>query len=670
MTGNLIDTNVKKYQNKVAFQSQPQATSQYLQQPTGQVDTTPQADTFGEGKKSSGNGKVFAILGTWLGMNKLMDKFNDHCSKDNYDKTIMSKLGNFGDRMTAKYGNKPIVVSTKAAFNTVKSSLKNFIDSKPILSTMFNTPTRPENSNVVNFLETQQEADLKSAASIIDDYINAKDMPKTLKEAGATKAEIQALQAKYGKGLFGGVKNLKKALLDLEFTRLGAPANYIDTLPKDKIAETLKNMKISHLGLDPATYQQVLKEPHKFETIIIDACKKGGKYAKTVKGRYSWIPFLGLFTKRSTNLASSYNKLITGTKHTSALGKALAKAPKVFMRGLTFGGGKLNTLFISLGLGTAVYNTIKAPAKQKVGTAVGGTVDAVSWIAAMPLAIKAMHAVSGLQYLGTDKASVEKFRKALKIFNKNVANGVYKNEAAYNKAWNAIQKIKAPKAPLNKMQTVLSKLGHFIGIALENPKPFQEATKGLKGSAKMSAIGRNLKRMLPLLGKNAIAYPLRFALYMVVFEPMVNKIISSMTSAIFGKPYEEPEEEEKEAEGKNGVKPEINSQQTQPQQKPQAVNTPQAEQTSWNVEDLPDDNLIKRTVHGEKIMNDPPYIPSENCEIEGIVSPYDDPSRTYIPSDECKVTSSYASDKSKVDEAIARADKAEINAMNFLNGLG
>ena len=31
-------------------------------------------------------------------------------------------------------------------------------------------------------------------------------MPKTLKEAGATKAEIQALQAKYGKGLFGGVK--------------------------------------------------------------------------------------------------------------------------------------------------------------------------------------------------------------------------------------------------------------------------------------------------------------------------------------------------------------------------------------------------------------------------------------------------------------------------------
>ena len=434
-------------------------------------------------------------------------------------------------------------------------------------------------------------------------------------------------------------------------------------------------MKIQHLGLDSATYQQVLKEPHRFETSIINACKKGGKYAKTVKGRYSWIPFLGLFTKRSANLASSYNKLITGTKHTSALGKALAKAPKVFMRGLTFGGGKLNTLFISLGLGTTVYNTIKAPAKQKLGTAVGGTVDAVSWIAAMPLAIKAMHAVSGLQYLGTDKASVEKFRKELKIFNKNVANGVYKNEAAYNKAWNTIQKIKAPKAPLNKMQTVLSKLGHFIGIALENPKPFQEATKGLKGSAKMSAIGRNLKRMLPLLGKNAIAYPLRFALYMVVFEPMVNKIISSMTSAIFGKPYEEPEEEEKEAEGKNGVNnngvnPEINSQQTQPQQKPQAVNTPQAEQTSWNVDDLPDDNLIKRTVHGEKIMNDPPYIPSENCEIEGIVSPYDDPSRTYIPSDECKVTSSYASDKSKVDEAIARADKAELNAMNFLNGLG
>ena len=113
----------------------------------------------------------------------------------------------------------------------------------------------------------------------------------------------------------------------------------------------------------------------------------------------------------------------------------------------------------------------------------------------------------------------------------------------------------------------------------------------------------------------------------------------------------------------------------QPQQT-QSSNYQQLEQKpvvkTVNINDLPDDNLIKREVSGDHIMNQPEerYIPSEKCEIEGIVSPYDNEERSYIPSDAAPtIKSNQEADRSKVDAAIAKASKAEENAMNVLNGI-
>lgn len=683
MSGNLIDNQINnKYQQgniqaNTGYQANPQA--QYVR--GGQsVDTTPQTDTFNKPEEKKGPSMPLVMLLTWLGLNKTTDMYNKLCTNDDYNKTIVGRMGNFGDKIAPKIGKSKTYTSLMAHLGSFKSSVKNYINSKPMLYAMFNTATKPENEMVKGFMKTQIAEDVDEAVKTLNGYID--ELPKTLKEAGATKDEIKALKAKYGTNIFGQIKNKKRAIQELQFNRIGAAPNFIDTLGNDKelIKKTLQEMKIKHLGLEPDTYKNVFANPEKNLKIIREACKRGGKNAKAFFGRYSWIPGLGFFTKRSTNLSMSYNKLSTEFNHTTKLGKALAKSSKLFMRGLTFGGGRIGSIMVALGLGTAICNAFKAPKEQKVGTAVAGGVEAVSWIASMPLAVSIMHGVNGLANTGLSKMQVGRYRVALKNFNKQVAAGVFKDEAAYKTALEAVNKLKEVKVPQGKITKGLSKLGHFLSIALENPKPFQEATKTLKGGAKISAIGRNIKRYLPLIGKNAVGYPLRFALYALVFSPIVDKVISSATSAIFGKPYE-PEETE---EGKEAEK---NEQQTttQPQGNPEMPqspinpnskpNSPQPFQGNPNarpldIHSLPDENLIKQAVLGQQVMHGPQYIPDDKCGIPGVVSPYDTVDRNYIPQETAApVVTNHDADKDIVNRAIADADKAEAKALDTLNGI-
>lgn len=683
MSGNLIDNQINnKYQQgniqaNTGYQANPQA--QYIR--GGQsVDTTPQTDTFNKPEEKKDPSMPLVMFLTWLGLNKTTDFYNKLCTNDDYNKTIVGRMGNFGDKIAPKIGKSKTYTSLMAHLGSFKSSVKNYINSKPMLYAMFNTATKPENEMVKGFMKTQIAEDVDEAVRTLNGYID--ELPKTLKEAGATKDEIKALKAKYGTNIFGQIKNKKRAIQELQFNRIGAAPNFIDTLGNDKelIKKTLQEMKVKHLGLEPDTYKDVLANPSKNLKIIREACKRGGKNAKAFFGRYSWIPGLGLFTKRSTNLSMSYNKLSTEFKHTTKLGKALAKSSKLFMRGLTFGGGKIGSIMVAFGLGTAICNAFKAPKEQKVGTAVAGGVEAVSWIASMPLAVSIMHGINGLANTGLSKMQVGRYRVALRNFNKQVAAGVFKDEAAYKTALDAVNKLREVKVPQGKITKGLSKLGHFLSIALENPKPFQEATKTLKGGAKMSAIGRNIKRYLPLIGKNAIGYPLRFALYALVFSPIVDKVISSATSAIFGKPYE-PEETE---EGKEAEK---NEQQTttQPQGNPEMPqspinpnskpNSPQPFQGNPNarpldIYSLPDENLIKQAVLGQQVMHGPQYIPDDKCGIPGVVSPYDTVDRSYIPQETAApIVTNHDADRDIVNRAIADADKAEAKALNTLNGI-
>lgn len=692
MSGNLIDNQVNnKYQQgniqaNTGYQANPQA--QYVR--GGQsVDTTPQTDTFDKPAEKKGPSTPLVMFLTWLGLNKTTDIYNKLCTNDDYNKTIVGRMGNLGDKIAPKIGKSKIYTSFMGHFGAFKTSVKNYINSKPMLYAMFNTATKPENEMVKGFMKTQQAEDLSEAANTITGYLD--ELPKTFKEAGATKDEIKSLKAKYGTNIFGQIKNKKRAIQELQFNRIGAAHNFIDTLgnDKEKIAETLKEMKIKHLGLNPDNYEEVLKNPEKNLTAIREACKRGGKNAKAFFGRYSWIPGLGFFTKRSTNLSMSYNKLSTEFKHTTKLGKALAKSSKLFMRGLTFNGGKIGSIMVAFGLGTAICNAFKAPKEQKVGTAVAGGVDAISWIASMPLAIKMIHAVSGLSNTGLNKTQVEAYRNALKAHNAKVDSYAFADETACNKSIENLNKLKknlknVAAGPQGKFTKAMRKLGSFIGIGLELPKTFKEpigfSSKGI------SALGRNIKRIpFSMIGKNAIGYPLRFALYALVFSPIVDKVISSATSAIFGKPYEP--EEPKEGEEGNAADNTQQPQQvpSQPQETPKMPQTPITPGTRPNspqpfhgnpnakpldIYNLPDENLIKQAVLGQQVMHGPQYIPDDKCGIPGVVSPYDTVDRSYIPQETAApIVTNHDADKDIVNRAIANADKAEAKALDTLNGI-
>ena len=272
----------------------------------------------------------------------------------------------------------------------------------------------------------------------------------------------------------------------------------------------------------------------------------------------------------------------------------------------------------------------------------------------------------------------------MKAHNAKVDSYAFADETACNKSIENLNKLKknlknVAAGPQGKFTKAMRKLGSFIGIGLELPKTFKEpigfSSKGI------SALGRNIKRIpFSMIGKNAIGYPLRFALYALVFSPIVDKVISSATSAIFGKPYE-PEETE---EGKEAEK---NEQQTttQPQSNPKMPlnpaspsskpNSPQPFQGNPNarpldIYSLPDENLIKQAMLGKQVMRAPQYVPDDKCGIPGVVSPYDTVDRSYIPQETAApIVTNHDADKDIVNRAIADADKAEAKALDTLNGI-
>ena len=211
MSGNLIDNQINnKYQQgniqaNTGYQANPQA--QYVR--GGQsVDTTPQTDTFNKPEEKKGPSMPLVMFLTWLGLNKTTDMYNKLCTNDDYNKTIVGRMGNLGDKIAPKIGKSKTYTSLMAHIGSFKSSVKNYINSKPMLYAMFNTATKPENEMVKGFMKTQIAEDLDEAVRTLNGYID--ELPKTLKEAGATKDEIKALKAKYGTNIFGQIKNKKR----------------------------------------------------------------------------------------------------------------------------------------------------------------------------------------------------------------------------------------------------------------------------------------------------------------------------------------------------------------------------------------------------------------------------------------------------------------------------
>ena len=259
---------------------------------------------------------------------------------------------------------------------------------------------------------------------------------------------------------------------------------------------------------------------------------------------------LGNAKRYCPKLSQQYNKIRSISVPKTKLGKFLPKATKLGMRGLTFGGGLLNCLLmLGFFMGEPVKTTIEAPKDKKVATGVHGFFDAMSWVIAMPIALKAMHAVNGLKNLGKSKAQVDAFKTALSAFNDKAGKGLFKSHAAYKKELASLMSLKNAGTAPKGLGKLFSKVASFLSIGLEQITPFKRNTANLAGSAKRSALLGNFARKMPNFLKNCVGYPLRFALYCFAFQPVIDKIFSSVISAFVGKPYD-PEKAKEEAEQK------------------------------------------------------------------------------------------------------------------------
>ena len=614
------------------------------------VDTTPTADTYQsqpiQGEQTSSNPleKAAYIIPTWFVLNEGTKLFDKVCGGE-YEKSLVGRLGKFGDRVSGtKLVRNSFVENLKTTGSTIKRNFQAFIDKHPMLSAMDKTPTKPENSMPKSFMETQAEADIKEAAGKLDKFIEK--TPKSLKEAGATKAEIDALKTKFGTDILGRIKNSEAAIQEFQLTKMGGPdilntiarreaalgqqlqryETYLGTLAKDDPmrdavkkriksikdlkegykANTLRNVKLKAVGLNGTTYGTIKKDPTKVAAKLESALEKAKAF--------------------SPKLSQVLNKIKSIHAPKTKLGRFLPKMAKLGMRGLTFGGGTFNTLFIAFMMGQSVKNAFDAPKDQKAGTIASGLLEAMSWVVSMPIALGAMHKVGGLQYTGLSKAQVEAYRTAKAAFDAKAKAGGFLTEAAYKTEKEAVKALKNVAGKQSWFTKLGVNLGKFISVGLEQFAPFKETALNAAEKGKFSRMMSNLGRKMPNFLRNCAGYPLRFGLYMFAFAPVVDKLFSGVTSAIFGKPYDPEkikEEQEKEAARKAALYP-----------GPSIMPIPGADKNvgTTDLNTLSNNNLVKQKVMGVKPTDTvqtqtyPTATPNQSPAVQGETVPsYNEP---------------------------------------------
>ncbi len=616
------NTNItpQKEVKRVAFKGNPNAVdttptadtyqqTQSVQQPTQQtVQSSPQQPP----KNDSMLRSVAYTIPTWYALNKGTDLFNKGCGGE-YEKSIVGRLGKFGDYLSGtKLVDNKVVKGMSSTWTSFKTKAQAYIDKSPMLSAMQKTPTAPECTMVTSFTESQNECDIKEAMNELTTF--TEKSPKSLKECGATKDEINALKSKYGTNLFGKIKNEKAAVQEFQLRKLGGDKLADRILAKEqripqviqwyenriagmnptdpayaKASQRLENLREMSENFRAKQLKQVKLDKLGLSGGIIDIIKsEPTAHARTIEAA------LDQASTVAPKLSQNANKLKAMTKPATKLGRFLPKMAKLGMRGLTFGGGLFNTLFVALPLASSIKNTVDAPKEQKAGTLAEGFVDALSWVVSMPLALLGMHGVNGLKNQGLSKDAYQLFKDEQKIFNQRAKNGGFASLAEWTAEKTRIEGLKTVTAPATKFGRIMKKLGEVMSVGLEQFHPYKEATEGLTGAAKRTARMGNIKRMLPNFARNLAGYPLRFGLYMFVFAPIVDKVLSLATHAIFGKPYDPEkikEEQAKESARLAALYP-----------GPRLVGDPNAAKglEKLDINTLSNNNMIKQKVLGVK----------------------------------------------------------------------
>ena len=664
-----------------------------------------------------GTENPIATLGTWLGLSYALDAYSKASGGD-YNKSLLKKVANFGDNIQNSnfIQSKPsqlILGGFKQAGRGVGKVAKH----SSILRAIKNTPTMPEWSivkqemlphrlkvcedffKIVDRLHLADEPKNNSLKNKITSLVESDSTHASLKDLVVGKKEKQAIKDYFKvsdiskiseeKAVnFTLLKQLGKT--DKEIKDILDKGSQATELTKEEIRKVLgmtkEELRTAHKAISEGIEKEVIDGVEtKYYENVVKAAKAGGKKVRIRAGHYGALGPATRPFERIIGCDEIYNKLwsISGGAKT-ATGRILAKSMQMFQRGLTFGQGKLGLLLlIAPSIAEIGKNTIKAAPSEKVGTTFGGIVDNISWVFTFPAARYIMHSIGGIRYAGMTKEQVNEFRKALKQFNKDNRDGVFKTKAEYKNAKKNIKdKLKVKNQ--NFLIRGIRKLARVLTLDLETFRGYNS------GNIITTGI-----RNLPIAFKNIFGVPLRFGLWMAISMFGLEALLSKGVKMIFGRSYNaEKIEENKEnkKEQKQFLKEDLRKRLYEIQlnkikenqgqaaapialQKPQTVSRGSIQNKGIdmintnridNYTYIPSQkNVIQKTQASGKRDNYS-YIPSQDNKI----NPQDEKNpnkRSYVPSQRAaNIEKTW--DNSGLEDALRRADLAESKALRILAG--
>ena len=654
---------------------------------------------------------------SWFAIAKGMDKFAEKTRGD-YDKTIYHKIGQFGDDVTSHvknsaFGRSSFGQSLNNGFKNFKSFVrKNVIDRFRITRAMAYTPSRPENPMVLtqadgmlgffggdfpqvaeNFLkESCSLDDLVRYGADSNDINNFKKAfnsatTKEARELVLQKAEFECLQ-KYSRGTPLTGSALNNAVSD--FAKLSA---------KDRIAK-LKDMKSFELGAkDFKDLEYVKTNIHNNHAKIIEMSSRWNKkmFSRaylTKKSPLNWLKrkFLNrdVYGSEFTNkMAASIGNMdlnahpeykqalqkagLLDKIPKSALGRFLNKYTNVILEGATnrVAGGKLVALMQAFYFADVLYKSMKADGmSEKMKSFAERFTEMVAFFVAMPMAIKLMHSIGGLQYAGMTKEQVEAYRAHLKAHNMKAMSGKFADKAEWKASKKALQKElnAGVKNPITKL---FKKVGRIVTVGLEQIRPYDKkdiadiAADGTKTYRKgiMSKI-KDLFRHPKFGIKQMAGYPMRIVLGMMIILPFLSKIAVKGSHLIFGKPknsvLDEGKEQPQQAQKQTQVPTQL--QQNPVQQPVQQITTTQTVSTNTQQGQSPT-NLLNKYRNPSATTTTTTTTTQQNINTNNTPP---EPVRTYIPSPIGVQLVNQQEDTSAADQAMMRADNAAKIAMQTL----
>lgn len=665
---------------------------------------------------------ILALLLTG-GIFKGFDVLGEHFGGE-YDKSLVGRAANWGDKMQGKLSPKFLDKARNA-----RNKANKFLHKNSITSAILDTPARPDWEMPKSELHSQQVRtlqDFKDFARNIGLETEGKMKRKNIRP---DKLEKEAAKK------FFNVNSISKIADDdiVNFIRLKR-LKLDETQIRNIVSSTNANKQVEEqllkaMGLDRAAFEKIMKDTtgETIPTLEKALAKAHGKL-KISSGNIGWLGNFQPFSRYIT-AEQFYNKFHSISSAKTTTGRVCAKAMQIFHRMATFGGGKVGLLlFMIPHLINTVSNVQKADKDSKVGTLMNGLLMAGAWVVTIPLAVKIVFGLGGLQNIGVSKENVAKIRELTDNFNADVTNKVFKDNKSYRTARDAvknqIKELRKTK-PQNLLVKMLKKVGSFIDIGNCNLK------------------GRNILQKLPNFGKNTIGVPLRFIGAMMLSSSVLDGTLVKCCKAIFGNYYDEIKEEEHETNKKNQeaflkkdlqerlqqaqiakleaqknpVQPEtpVINQTEQPAVPQQPATNKSIEPKASPQQETPKEEITAATAAGitaaatSENQNKPEeidnynYIPSQNSAVLKTKPEYDN--YTYIPSQDSTLTKTKSEydtytyipsqdsvlntqnqnlrkyipaqtpamikktfDNSGLTSALKRADRAENNAIKILSG--